>query len=274
MLRAEVLATEDAETWRCCAARVVTVLARPSGRLLAAVAVAFVALVEAEPVDPAEGGRGGRNEVVEAKEVADDIARVCAIVRGDCGLAVEGEAKFVGLLEEVPLEDGGKDSDGTIIDLGRVNLIAVVGIRRMLFGGSAPFLATLSVGDGRAATGFDRLGPKIPEFGLLLVLVVEVVAVLLPAAEGPARVRAAAILEAPGLGNLLGDESRYVSTFDEDAGATVALLLVSGIFFASSFLASSFLGTLPSPAVGWRRERVRFSPVAEEDDDMVSELLS
>lgn len=78
MLSTEVLATEVAETWRCCTARALTVLARPSGRLLAAVAV--VAAVEAEPADPAEGGRGGRKEVVEVREVAVDFARGCAFV--------------------------------------------------------------------------------------------------------------------------------------------------------------------------------------------------
>lgn len=136
LLRTEVLATEDAETWRCCAARVFTVLTRPSGRLLAAVAV--VTVVEARSVDPAEGGRVGRNEVVELREATVDCARVCAVARGDCGLLVEGEARFIEVLEEGRADSGGNDCDGAIIDLGRDSLELVNGMRRVVLVGSVP----------------------------------------------------------------------------------------------------------------------------------------
>lgn len=87
-LRTEMLAVVEApEAWRCCAARVVTVLARPIGRLLAAVAV--VAVVDAEAVDSADGGRGGRRVVVEVREVTVDFARTCVFVRGDCNLVAD-----------------------------------------------------------------------------------------------------------------------------------------------------------------------------------------
>lgn len=106
VLRTEVLATEDAETWLDCAARGFTVLARPSGRLLAAVIV--VAFVEAEPVDPAEGGRGGRSEFAEAREVTVDFPRACAVVRGESGLLVVGEGGFfVIVLDEGRADKGG-----------------------------------------------------------------------------------------------------------------------------------------------------------------------
>lgn len=106
--------------------------------------------------------------------------------------------------------------------------------------------------------------------------VADVAAVLLPVPAGPVRVRAAAaaaaaaVTEVPGLGNLLGDVSRFASILEEDSDATGALLLFSRVLFVSSLRESLFFGTVPSPAVGWRRERVRFSPVAE-DKDMVSE---
>lgn len=88
VLRTEVLPVEEAsEAWCCCGARVVTVLARPIGRLLAAVAV--VAVVEVEAVDSADGGRGGRRVVVEVREVAVDFARACTAVRGDCDLVAD-----------------------------------------------------------------------------------------------------------------------------------------------------------------------------------------
>lgn len=137
VFKAEVLTTEDAEAWRCCVTRVFTVLDRPSTRLLAA--VVFVAVVEAESVDPAEGGRGACNEVVEARAFTVDLARVCAVVRGDCGLLVEGQAGLVGVLEEGRADNGGNDEDGVIIDLGRVSLELVVGMRRVGLAGSVPF---------------------------------------------------------------------------------------------------------------------------------------
>lgn len=267
---AEVLTAEDAETWRCCAARVVTMSVRPSGRLLAIVVA--VAVVEAEFVDPAEGGRGERNDLEEARVFAVDLARACAVERGDCGLLVEGEAIFVGVLDEGRADNGGKDCDDAIIDLGRASLVFVVGMRRVLLEGSAVSLA-LSVDGFVAATGLALLSPKIPGFGLLLVPVTDVVAVLAPCPEGPARVRSAAVFEAPGLGNLLGDESRCVSILEVEADVIGAFFLVSIVLFASSLLLnSSFLDMLPSPAVGWRRDRIRFSPVADDVEDMVSEL--
>lgn len=269
VLVAEVFAVEDAETCRCCAARVVTMSVRPTGRLLAIVAVMDVA--EAESVDPAEGDRGERNDVNDAKGFAVDFARVRAVERGDCGLLVEGEAMFVEVLEEGRADNGGKNCDEAIIDLGRASLVFAVGMRRVLLEGSAASLA-LSMGGFAGATGFGLLNPKIPEFGLLLVPVTDVVAVLTPSPEGPARVRSDPVIEAPGLGNLLGDESRCVSIFEVDADVMAAFLLVSMVLFVASSLTSSFLDMLPSPAVGCRRDRVRFSPVADDMDDMVSEL--
>lgn len=56
----------------------VAVLACASGRLLAAAPV--LAVVEAELVDPAGGDSGGRKAVVEVREVAVDLARVCVVV--------------------------------------------------------------------------------------------------------------------------------------------------------------------------------------------------
>lgn len=156
-----------------------------------------------------------------------------------------------------------------IIDLGRVNLEPVVGMRRVVFEASAPSW-TVPAGSCRADTEFVRPSSKISDFGLLLVPVADVVAVLLAVTAGPARMRAAAVSEAPGLGSLLGDVSRCASIPEEDADAMARLRLFSRVLFASSLLESSFLGTLPSPAVGWRRERVRFSPVAEDKDDMAS----
>lgn len=100
-LRTEVLAEEDPETCRWCADRVVRVLDRPTGLLLAApaaVAAAVVVVVDVEAIDPAEGGRGGRRTVAGVRAVAVDFARVCAFVRVGCVL-----------VGEVPVasEDGG-----------------------------------------------------------------------------------------------------------------------------------------------------------------------
>lgn len=267
---AEVFAAEDADTCRCCAARVVTMLVRSSGRLLAVVAV--VAIVEAEVVDPAEGGRGERDEDDKAKGFAVDFARVCAFERGDCGLlVVEGDAMFVVVLEEGRADNGGKDGDEAIIDLGRTSLVFAVGMRLVLLEGSAASF-TLSVGIFAVATELGLLNPKIPEFGLLLVPVTDDVAVLAPCPEGPARVRSAAGIEAPGLGNLLEDESRCVSILDVEADVMADFFLFSIVLLVASSLTSSFLDMLPSPAVGCRRDRVRFSPVADDMNDMVSEL--
>lgn len=67
-LRAEVLAADEVEGFSWRAARVVVVLERPTGRLLAAVAA--VAVVEVEAIDPADGGRGGRKVVAFVRDVA------------------------------------------------------------------------------------------------------------------------------------------------------------------------------------------------------------
>lgn len=271
----EVFAVEeDAETWRCCCAPRVLVgmSVLPGGRLLAVVAA--VAVVEADFVDPAEGGRGDeRNDVDEARGFAVDLARACAVERGDRDLLVEGEATLVGVLDEGRADKGGRDCDDAIIDLGRASLVVVVvvvvGMRRALLEGSAASLL-LSGGGFVAVAGFGLLNPKIPEFGLLLVPVTDVVAVLAPCPEGPARARSAVLIEAPGLGNLLGDESRCVSILELEAEVTGTFFLVSMVLFASSLLLnSSFLDMLPSPAVGCRRDRVRLSPVADDVEDMV-----
>lgn len=68
------------------------------------------------------------------------------------------------------------------------------------------------------------------------------------------------------MGNLLGDMCRDVSFEDEEAVETTAAFSLG----FKGFLDSSLLGTLPRPAtVGCRRERVRFSPVADDEDDIV-----
>ena len=97
-LRTEVLAAEEAGAWRCWGARVVTVLGRPIGRLLAAVAV--VVVVVGEAANSVEGGRGGRRAVIEVREVAVEFARACVAFRGDCSLVVDVDGAPVDAPEE------------------------------------------------------------------------------------------------------------------------------------------------------------------------------
>lgn len=263
-LRTEVLAVEDdVEAWRCWGgARAVTVLARARGRLLAAVAV--VAVVDAEAVDSAEGDGGWRRVVVEVREVAVDFARACVVVRGDCSLVADVDAMPVDTRDKGREDGVGTDWDGPTIDLGLVSLVLVVGKVRVLLVGSAPSPVRLCVEVGRAAVVFDLLSPKIPEFGLLLEATVDVAVALAPVAAGPTPGRAA-VVKAPGLGSLLGDMCREEWAAAEEADVATAGLLLS----SRGFFASSLFGTLPRPAVGCRRERVRFSPAAEDEDDMM-----
>lgn len=158
--------------------------------------------------------------------------------------------------------------DMAIVDFGLVSLIAFVPGRAGFEGSSA------SAPEGlHAATVFERPRPNKPEFGLLLAPVAVAVGEgrLLPATAAPARVLVA-IADAPSLGSLLGDVFRGSAGAEMEAAAP--LLLGSSLFAATrepSFLSSSCLCTLPRPAVGWRRERDRFSPVDEDEDDMVLE---
>lgn len=118
VLRTEELAAEEAETWRCCfGSRVVTVLARPSGRLLGAIAVA--AGLDAGAFNSREGGRWGRSVVFGFEEVAVDLARVCAVVRGDCSLEVgAGAVDRLGDGREVGEVDNGSTRDLGLVALG------------------------------------------------------------------------------------------------------------------------------------------------------------
>lgn len=244
--------------------------ARPRGRLLVPVAVVVVGFVVVEATDPAEGGRG-RSVVRVVEDVAVDFARACVVVRGDCGLAGE----VIEVEVAVPVGEGrdevtGVSFDVEIIDFGLASLVAVeVGLADL---GGPPASST---GGLRGATVFERPRPNIPEFGLLLVPMALAVGEgrLLPAVAVPARVLVA-IDEAPGLGNLLGDMFRESADVDADAEAEAAapLFLISRPFTARrgpSFLTSSCFCALLRPAVGCRRERDRFSPVAEDEDDMV-----
>lgn len=162
----EVLAAEDKEAWRCWGARALTVLARPSGRLLAAVAV--VAGIDAEAVESAEGGCGGRKVVVEVRKVAVDLARVCAFAPGDCNLEVGVDTESVDTMGE-----GRDEEDGPTIDFGLVNLVGRV---RVLLTGSEPCAAAVCFEACRAAVEFDRLSPIVPEFCVLLVPIADVAA--------------------------------------------------------------------------------------------------
>lgn len=139
----------------------------------------------------------------------------------------------------------------------------------MVLTGCAPCPARLCVDAFRATVVFDRLSPNIPELGLLLVPVADaaVVALLPVAAAAPMAGRAVDV-GAPGLGSRLGDACREDSVAEAAVdGGSAALSLGSKGFFVSSFLLN-----LLRPAVGCRRERVRFSPVADDEDDMVSEM--
>lgn len=109
------------------------------GLLLAAVAV--VLAVEVEVTEPADGGRGGRRTVAEFRAVADDFARMWAVVRWDAFRAGEGEVVVFG---GVTLEGEGRE--GVVGDgseefgpglVGRISLLVVMGAGLALFEGSA-----------------------------------------------------------------------------------------------------------------------------------------
>lgn len=154
------------------------------------------------------------------------------------------------------------------MDFGFVSLVLIVveDVGRVAFGGSASSPAGLCVGL-RAATVFERPRLNTPEFGLVLVPGADVVMPTVPARA------LVAIDEAPGLGSRLGDMVRGPSDIDAEAEVTGPLGLVSRALPAmagNTSFSPSFLCALPRPAVGCRRERDRFSPVAEDEDDMVS----
>lgn len=228
-------------------------------------------VVDVDAIDPAEGGRGGCKVVVEVNEVAIDFGRGC-VVRGDIGLAaddarVEVVVPGAGGRDEVVGESFDREDD---MDFGLVSLVAVDNeVGRAGFGGSASSPVVTCVVGLRVAAEFERDRPKMPEFGLLLAT-----APLPPAPAVPARALVA-VAAPPSLGSLLGDMfPGSADTGDGADGAPMPLVLSSRILSAAatrgaSFFSSSFLGALPRPAVGCRRERDRFSPVVDEDDMVV-----
>lgn len=281
----EVLAEDEADgcSWRT--GRVV-VLERPNGRLLAVVAV--VVVVDVEAIDPADGGRGGRRVVALVRDVAWDFVRECDLVTGDCGFAVEEAAvvKDRGREEVVGESLGAED-----MDFGLASLVDVVVGRTVLAGCSACSVASFCVAGLRVARLFDRSRPKMPEFGLLLVPVVEVVEVEgipLRAPVVPARVRVAVVMvvveeEEPNFGSLLGELVRG-SVVVAGAGAEVEpplfrllfpLLLLMRPCRSSPPAAGGRLFWAPAPVPkvvpvpGWRRDRDRPKAVAEDDEDML-----
>lgn len=172
-------------------------------------------------------------------------------------------------MEEGRDEDVGNDCEGgPIIDFGLVSLVPVVGRVRVVLRGSGPSPAGICVEGFRVAVVFDRLSPNIPDLGLLRVPIADAdgaAAALLPGTESPAPGRAIDV-GTPGFGNRLGDGFREDSVTDvADEEGSAALFLGSRAFFVSSFLEK-----LLRPAVGCRRERVRFSPVADDEDDILS----
>lgn len=205
LLRPEVLAGEDPETWRWGADRAVTVLDRARVLLLAAAAV--VVAVDVDAIDPAEGGRGGRRAVADDRAVTFDLARVCAFVRGGCVLVGESP---------VASEDGGwEGAVGAVgfagvdidLDVGLVSLVVLRAVGLVVLGGSAGSLVVLCVTGFRTATVLNR--PNTPETGRGLVPAADGFAVVvdgmpLPAPTVPARGRDA-IVEPPGFGSLVGD---------------------------------------------------------------------
>lgn len=271
---AEVLAEEDPETCRWCADRVVIVLDRPTGLLVAAAAAAVVVVavavvVDVEAIDPAEGGRGGRRTVADVRAVAFDFARACVFVRCGCVLdrVVPVAASRGGSWEEAG--EGFEDAD-IDLDVGRVSLAVLVAVGLVVLDGSAWSLVVLCVTGFRTATVFRR--PKTPEAGRLLVpaaaadgIAVVVDGMPFPAPMVPARVRDATV-EPPGLGNLVGDV--VLAAFGAElVGAAASLLLLLFV----SLPVSSFLWVLLRPAVGCLSERDRPRAVAEvDDDDMMS----
>lgn len=269
---AEVLAEEDPETCRWCADRVVMVLDRPTGLLVAAAAdavvvVAVAVVVDVEAIDPAEGGRGGRRTVADVRAVAFDFARACVFVRCGCVLVgVVPVASGGGSWEEAG--EGFEDAD-IDLDAGLVSLAALVAVGLVVLDGSAWSLAAICVTGFRTATVFRR--PNTPEVGRLLVpaaaadgIAVVVDGMPFPAPMVPARVRDATV-EPPGLGSLVGDV--VLAAFGAElVGAAASLLLLF-----VSLPVSSFLWVLLRPAVGCLSERDRPRAVAEvDDDDMMS----
>lgn len=151
------------------------------------------------------------------------------------------------------------------MDFGLISLVAVDNeVGRAGLDGSAPSPAVFCIVGLRVAAEFERARPKMPEFGLLLMT-----APLPPVPAVPARALVA-VAGPPGLGSLLGDMfPGSADTGAEADGAPMPLVLSSRILSVAargaSFLSSSFLGALPRLAAGCRRERDRFSPVADED---------
>lgn len=205
---------------------------------------------------------------MEVHEVAVDFGRGC-VVWGDIGLTADvvkvevvvpvGEGREEAVRESFDAEDD--------MDFGLVSLVVADTVGRTGLESSASSPTVFCVVGLRVAAEFERPRPNIPEFGLLLVT-----APLPPAPAVPAR--ALVVVDGPpSLGSLLGDMfPGSAGTGAEADGAARPLLLSSRILSATrgaSFLSSSFLGALPRPAAGCRRERDRFSPVVDDEDDMV-----
>lgn len=260
---ATVLVDDETEacSWRT---ERLLVLKRPTGRLLAAVAV--VVVVDVEAVDPTDGGRGGRRVVVLVRDVAWDFVRACVLVTGDRGLAIDVVA--------VVVEGPGRDAivDASLVgaedmDLGLVSLLDMVGGRTVL-AGSACSAASFCFAGLRVGMLLDRSRPKMPEFGLLLepeVVVVDVEGIPVRAPVVPARVRVAVAAvaavddEGPNFGSLLGELS-LVSVM-------AALLL----FPRSSAAVAVAVASAGAPPLfpGCRSDRDRPKAAAEDDDDML-----
>lgn len=142
---------------------------------------------------------------------------------------------------------------------------------------SAGSATSLRVTGLRIVVVLERARPNMPELGLLLVPVAAVVVVdgmLLPAPVVPERVRvavAAAVVEGPGFGSLLGDKVRVLIDVDAEAESAPPLLTAPPLLRVRPFVGSSFLCALPMPAPGCRRERERVRAAAEDEDDMVVE---
>lgn len=199
------------------------------------------------------------------------MAWECAVFRGDCGLVVDAvKGLYVAVEGEARGEVIDDSCDAEAIDFGLASLV-IVDAGRVVFEGSASSVGASLGGALRVARLLARSRPNIPEFGLLLVpgAILLVGAVVFPALAVPARVLVA-IDEAPGCGSRLRDSSEAGTEAEEtEAEETAPLFLPSMPLSALPFFASSFFCALPRPAVGCRRERARFSPVAEEEEDMV-----